>query len=128
MTGIDEIDRTITAPKSALNQRHRRRQARVQRRAQILRDGSLLKRPLPNQIRYFWISQNTEHKQLSAASFAQYCSKASKNGEIAMTEQLREGQRSKWLPGVKDSPAERVHGHQIFISLWLLCEIDPADP
>ena len=45
-----------------------------------------------------------------------------------MTEQLREGQRSKWLPGVKDSPAERVHGHQIFISLWLLCEIDPADP
>ena len=54
--------------------------------------------------------------------------KLKKNGEIAMTEQLREGQRSKWLPGVQDSPAERVHGHQIFISLWLLCEIDPADP
>jgi hypothetical protein len=46
-----------------------------------------------------------------------------------MTEQLCEGHKqNKWFPGVKASPAERVHGHQIFISLWLLPEIDPADP
>jgi hypothetical protein len=54
-----------------------------------------------------------------------------KNGEIAMTEQLCEGQKqNKWFPGVKASPEdrERLYGHQIFISLWLLSEIDPAVP